>query len=63
MFTNSLKGTLATLCLAVAAGCGGADTVASNTVVDVATGNPQFSKLAAAVVKAGLAGTLAGPGP
>lgn len=40
-----------------------AEPVASNTVVDVAVGNPDFSTLVAAVQAAGLAETLSGPGP
>ncbi len=37
--------------------------VALGTVVDIAAGNPDFSTLVAAVQAAGLAETLAGPGP
>ncbi len=39
------------------------DTAATGTIVDVAAANPDFSILVAAVQKAGLAETLAGPGP
>lgn len=39
------------------------ETVASNTIVDVAAGNPNFSTLVAAVKAAGLAETLSGEGP
>ncbi len=37
--------------------------VTETTIVDIATGNPDFSTLVAAVQAAGLAETLAGPGP
>jgi uncharacterized surface protein with fasciclin (FAS1) repeats len=57
----------------VVAGCGddsdsdsGATTAATapaGTIVDVASGNPDFSILTAAVTTAGLAETLSGPGP
>ena len=39
------------------------ETVASTTIVDVATGNPNFTTLVAAVKAAGLAETLSGEGP
>lgn len=35
----------------------------NNTIVDIAVGNPNFSILVDAVVRAGLANTLSGPGP
>jgi uncharacterized surface protein with fasciclin (FAS1) repeats len=40
-----------------------ADTAKSNTIVDAAIADPQFSVLVEAVVKANLAGALKGPGP
>ena len=39
------------------------ETPAPTTVVDIAVGNPDFSTLVAAIQAAGLAETLAGPGP
>ena len=40
-----------------------AEPMASNTIVDAASGNPDFSTLVTAVQAAGLAETLSGPGP
>jgi uncharacterized surface protein with fasciclin (FAS1) repeats len=40
-----------------------ADEPATNTIVDIAASNPDFSTLVAAVQAAGLAETLSGPGP
>ena len=40
-----------------------AEPVVSNTIVDVAVGNPDFSTLVAAVQAADLVETLSGPGP
>lgn len=40
-----------------------AEPVVSNTIVDVASGNPDFSTLVAAVKAAGLVETLSGEGP
>ncbi|MDQ2091516.1 fasciclin domain-containing protein [Marimonas arenosa] len=56
---TKLKSTLAALALAAT----GAAAQASNTIVDIAAGDERFSTLVAAVQAAGLADTLAGPGP
>ena len=41
----------------------GATTAHAESIVDIAAGDDRFSTLVAAVTAAGLAGTLAGPGP
>lgn len=41
---------------------GGSDAGASNTIADIASSNPDFSMLVAAADRAGIVGTLAGPG-
>jgi uncharacterized surface protein with fasciclin (FAS1) repeats len=54
--TLLLVAVMASVAVAVPAGAG----AKSNTIVDVAAGNPQFSTLVSLVKKAGLAGALSG---
>jgi len=45
------------------ADCGCAGTVPTNTIVDIVVNSPDHNTLETAVIAAGLAGTLSGPGP
>lgn len=56
--------TFKTTCIAAALTLAGlTGTAQANTIVDIAAGDDRFSTLVAAVTAAGLADTLAGPGP
>ena len=55
----TIRTTLAAACAAIAM----TGAASANTIVDIAAGDERFSTLVAAVEAAGLAETLAGPGP
>ena len=60
---SSSKTTVAPSTEAPTTVAGSATTAAAGTIVDIASGNTDFSTLVAAVKAAGLAETLSGPGP